>query len=107
MLRPTNGEPLLANYTKYRSIVGSLQYLTWTRPEIVYAVNQVCQHTQYSVIANLSLLQIECRDTSKVLWVMIFYSPKGYQLLRVLLMLTGLKIHLTEDQPVVILYLSR
>lgn len=29
--------------TVYRSIVGALQYLTITRPDITYAVNQVCQ----------------------------------------------------------------
>ena len=29
--------------TQYRSIVGSLQYLTLTRPDISFAVNKVCQ----------------------------------------------------------------
>ena len=29
--------------TEYRSIVGGLQYLTITRPDISYAVNSVCQ----------------------------------------------------------------
>ncbi|PRQ54450.1 putative RNA-directed DNA polymerase [Rosa chinensis] len=33
----------LANPTLYRSIVGALQYLTFTRPDIAYAVNTVCQ----------------------------------------------------------------
>jgi hypothetical protein len=32
------GEPL-SNLTKYWSIVGTLQYLTLTRPDILYGVN--------------------------------------------------------------------
>jgi histone deacetylase 1/2 len=30
--------------TNYRSMVGALQYLTLTRPDISYAVNKVCQY---------------------------------------------------------------
>ncbi|XP_071688413.1 uncharacterized mitochondrial protein AtMg00810-like [Rutidosis leptorrhynchoides] len=33
-----------ANPTKYRSLAGALQYLTFTRPDISYAVQQVCLH---------------------------------------------------------------
>lgn len=28
---------------QYRSIVGALQYVTLTRPEIAYSVNKLCQ----------------------------------------------------------------
>jgi hypothetical protein len=30
--------------TRYRSIVGALQYLTLTRPDIAYFVNKVCEY---------------------------------------------------------------
>lgn len=32
----------LQNATEYRSLAGALQYLTFTRPDIAYAVNQIC-----------------------------------------------------------------
>ncbi|XP_060669859.1 uncharacterized mitochondrial protein AtMg00810-like [Ziziphus jujuba] len=34
---------LLTNLEEYRSIVGALQYLTITRPEITFSVNKLCQ----------------------------------------------------------------
>ncbi|KAI5327491.1 hypothetical protein L3X38_026887 [Prunus dulcis] len=34
----------LSDPTIYRSIVGALQYLTFTRPDLCYAVNTVCQY---------------------------------------------------------------
>ena len=41
----TDGLPLRSDdITQYRSIVGALQYLTFTRPDIAYAVNTVCQY---------------------------------------------------------------
>jgi histone deacetylase 1/2 len=40
----TDGIPLGPDdSTKYRSIVGGLQYLTLTRPDLSYSVNKVCQ----------------------------------------------------------------
>uniref|UniRef100_A0ACD5Z1H0 Uncharacterized protein n=1 Tax=Avena sativa TaxID=4498 RepID=A0ACD5Z1H0_AVESA len=50
----TDGD-LLDNPTHYRSLVGALQYLTLTRPEIAYAVHQTClfMHAPRSTHLNL------------------------------------------------------
>jgi hypothetical protein len=34
----------LADATAYRSIVGGLQYLTLTHPDLIFSVNKVCQY---------------------------------------------------------------
>jgi hypothetical protein len=36
--------PLIADATSYRSLTGVLQYLTFSPPNITYAVQQVCLH---------------------------------------------------------------
>jgi histone deacetylase 1/2 len=36
--------PPVTDPTEYRSLAGALQYLTFTRPDIAYAVHQVCLH---------------------------------------------------------------
>jgi histone deacetylase 1/2 len=44
-LSATVGNPLSSEEaTEYRSIVGGLQYLTITRPDLSFAVNRVCQY---------------------------------------------------------------
>ena len=41
----TDGDPLSPEETtQYRSIVGGLQYLTMTRPDLSFVVNKVCQY---------------------------------------------------------------
>lgn len=43
-LSATEGELLgPEDSTRYRSVVGAMQYLTLTRPDVSYAVNKVCQ----------------------------------------------------------------
>jgi hypothetical protein len=39
----TQGDPL-ADPTAYRSLVGALKYLTFTRQDLTYAVQQICLH---------------------------------------------------------------
>jgi hypothetical protein len=40
---PATGDPV-SDPTDYRSLAGALQYLTFTRPDIAYVVQQVCLH---------------------------------------------------------------
>ena len=41
---PSDAGAPVADPTAYRSLAGALQYLTFTRPDITYAVQQVCLH---------------------------------------------------------------
>ncbi|KAM2593886.1 hypothetical protein TB1_042978 [Malus domestica] len=38
-----HSSPLLSNPEEYKSIVGGLQYLTWSRPDLSFVVNLVCK----------------------------------------------------------------
>nr|CAN82452.1 hypothetical protein VITISV_003326 [Vitis vinifera] len=53
-----DGDPM-ADVTHYRSVVGALQYVTLTRPDIAFAVNKACQFMQQpTTIHWLSLKRI-------------------------------------------------
>lgn len=41
----------MADPSLYRSIAGALQYLTLTRPDLAFTVNQLCQHMHQPTIA--------------------------------------------------------
>ena len=49
--------PPVADPSAYRSLAGALQYLTFTRPDIAYAVQQVCLHMHDPREQHLSLLK--------------------------------------------------
>jgi histone deacetylase 1/2 len=49
-----SGDPLI-NCTVYRSMVGALQYLTLTRPNISYSVNQLCQFLHFPTNIHLTV----------------------------------------------------
>ena len=48
--------PSVSDPTQYRSLTGALRYLTFTRPDISYAVQQVCLHMHDPREPHLSLL---------------------------------------------------
>jgi hypothetical protein len=53
-----DGEPLgPEDATKYRSMVGALQYLTLTRPDISFSVNKVCQFLHSPTTAHLTVVK--------------------------------------------------
>ena len=52
-LAKEEGEPLSAEEsTNYRSVVGALQYLTLTRPDISFPINKVCQFLHTPTLAH-------------------------------------------------------
>ncbi|XP_042035270.1 uncharacterized mitochondrial protein AtMg00810-like [Salvia splendens] len=51
-----DGQPF-EDPTLYRSLVGSLQYLTITRPDLSFAVNLVSQHLQHPTIAHFQAVK--------------------------------------------------
>lgn len=57
-LSSTQGAVLGQNdATQYRSIVGALQYLTLTRPDISFSVNKVCQYLQQPTVDHWSAVK--------------------------------------------------
>jgi hypothetical protein len=57
-LSVTEGRSLsMDDSTRYRSLVGALQYLTLTRPDISFAVNKVCQFLHAPTTSHLSAIK--------------------------------------------------
>ncbi|XP_004305316.1 PREDICTED: uncharacterized protein LOC101302857 [Fragaria vesca subsp. vesca] len=70
------GTPL-ADPTVYRSIVGALQYLTFTRPDIAYAVNTVCQFMTNPTDVHYAAVKRILRYLKGTIQKGIFYSSTG------------------------------
>lgn len=70
------GSPLgPADATSFRSIVGALQYLTLTRPDIPFAVNRVCQFLHAPSTVHLTAFK-------RILRYVHGTSPLGLKLVR-------------------------
>ncbi|KAM5572540.1 hypothetical protein ABKV19_012545 [Rosa sericea] len=70
------GTPL-KDPTVYRSIVGALQYLTFTRPDMAYAVNTVCQFMTNPTDIHYAAVKRILRYLQGSLHKGLFYSSSG------------------------------
>ncbi|CAN6549657.1 unnamed protein product [Malus baccata var. baccata] len=62
------------NPTTYRSIVGALQYLTFTRPDITFSVHQVCQFMQSPMMSHFTAVKRILRYLKGTLLVGLSYT---------------------------------
>lgn len=98
------GAPLLKDITSYRALIGSLQYLKFTRPDLAFAFNLVCQF-MHSPTEFTCLLQNIFSDISKQLLIKVYLSLHCQTLIYLLiLMQTGQVVSQHEDQHLVIAY---
>ncbi|XP_026450898.1 uncharacterized protein LOC113351037 [Papaver somniferum] len=68
--------PLLSDVTMYRSLVGGLQYLSMTRPDISFAVNKVCQFMHKPAEAHLIFVKRILRYLQHTSTFGIFLRPE-------------------------------
>jgi hypothetical protein len=62
--------PPIADPTHFRSLVGALQYLTFTRPDIAYVVQQICLHMHDPREPHLAAM----KHTLRYLWGTLDYG---------------------------------
>ncbi|KAM1319725.1 hypothetical protein ACFX2H_004687 [Malus domestica] len=67
------------NPALYRSVVGALQYLTFTRPDIAFAVHQVCQFMQRPMESHFSAVKRILRYLKGTLNLGIHYVRGGLE----------------------------
>ncbi|KAK9912116.1 hypothetical protein M0R45_035990 [Rubus argutus] len=74
-----DGQPL-SDPTTYRSVVGALQYLTITRPDIAFAVNQVCQFMHHPTSTHWIAIKRILRYIKNTYSHGLFYRPGSFTL---------------------------
>jgi hypothetical protein len=93
-----SGDPM-ENPTLYRSTVGSLQYLSFTRPDLGFAVNRVCQFMHRP-------LQPHWQAVKRILQYLKHTLSHGFLLFscKHTRMLTGLDVQMIDDPQVHIVF---
>lgn len=78
-LSVNDGSPLgLEAALNYRSVVGALQYLTLTRPDLSYAVNQVCQYLHAPSIVHRSAVKRILRYVQGTISLGLCFKKSSY-----------------------------
>lgn len=80
--RHKSTDSLFSKPSSYRSIVGALQYLTNTRPDLTYVVNLVCQYMYAHSSINLQvdrliLRYIKCTIIPNFIFIQQFHASLG------------------------------
>jgi hypothetical protein len=97
LLSATDGVLLSADdATEYRSIVGGLQYLTITRPDVSYAVNRVYQYLHAPRDTHWSA--IKCAMFVPLSHMVFTYGRRPRVFFQPSVMRTGLVTQMTGDQ---------
>ncbi|TQE01264.1 hypothetical protein C1H46_013171 [Malus baccata] len=78
-LSKTEGIPYHSPH-QYRSIVGALQYLTFTRPDIAFSVNQCCQFMHHPMDSHVVAVKHILRYLSGTLHYGLQFQPGKLQL---------------------------
>jgi hypothetical protein len=73
-LSKLDGEPL-PDPTEYRQVVGALLYCTLTRPDLAYAVSQLCQHMHAPSTTHWSAVKLVLRYLKHTLDHSLQYNP--------------------------------
>ena len=70
-----NDSPLLSDPTSYRSLVGALRYLTFTRPDLSFVVQQACKHmsTPTKIILNVFLDTFKAQCTLELHSLLVLF----------------------------------
>jgi histone deacetylase 1/2 len=77
-----SGDPLgPEDSTKYRSIVGALQYLTLTRPDLSFSVNKVCQFLHAPTTVHWTAVKRILRYVRDTVGLGITFQPSSSTLL--------------------------
>ncbi|GMP66044.1 hypothetical protein CsSME_00026569 [Camellia sinensis var. sinensis] len=77
---PPNASLPFDNPALYRSLVGALQYLTITRPDLSLAVNQACQHMHAPTVGHFAAVKRILRFVQGTLPHGLHYTPSTFDL---------------------------